>query len=107
LVSQPAIKSVRELKGKIVGISSRGGSNDLIMQMMLEKNGLVPNKDVTALIVGTQPKTVIALRTGRIAAALLTPPRTQREDSFDLNDSNSAKKGDSPPWIAALPRCVL
>jgi NitT/TauT family transport system substrate-binding protein len=75
LVSQPQIKSVQELKGKIVGISSRGGSNDLMMQMILQKNGLVPNKDVTTLIVGAQEETVIALRTGRIAAALLTPPR--------------------------------
>jgi NitT/TauT family transport system substrate-binding protein len=75
LVSQPQIKSVQELKGKIVGISSRGGSNDLMMQMILQKNGLIPNKDVTTLIVGAQEETVIALRTGRIAAALLTPPR--------------------------------
>ena len=75
LVSQPQIKSVQELKGKIVGISSRGGSNDLMMQIILQKNGLVPNKDVTTLIVGAQEETVIALRTGRIAAALLTPPR--------------------------------
>jgi NitT/TauT family transport system substrate-binding protein len=75
LVSQPQIKSVQELKGKIVGISSRGGSNDLMMQMILQKNGLAPNKDVTTLIVGAQEETVIALRTGRIAGALLTPPR--------------------------------
>ena len=39
------IKSVIELKGKVVGISSRGGSNDLMMQMILQKNGLAPNKD--------------------------------------------------------------
>jgi NitT/TauT family transport system substrate-binding protein len=75
LVSQPQIKSVQDLKGKIVGISSRGGSNDLMMQMILQKNGLAPNKDVTTIIVGAQEETVIALRTGRIAAALLTPPR--------------------------------
>jgi NitT/TauT family transport system substrate-binding protein len=75
LISQPQIKSVQELKGKTVGISSRGGSNDLIMQMILQKNGLAPNKDVTTIIVGAQNETVIALRTGLIAAALLTPPR--------------------------------
>jgi len=75
LMSQPQIKSVQDLKGKIVGISSRGGSNDLMMQMILQKNGLAPNKDVTTLIVGAQEETVIALRTGRIAGALLTPPR--------------------------------
>jgi NitT/TauT family transport system substrate-binding protein len=75
LVSQPQIKSVQDLKGKIVGISSRGGSNDLMMQLILQKNGLAPNKDVTTIIVGAQAETVIALQTGRIAAALLTPPR--------------------------------
>ncbi|HSE90396.1 MAG TPA: ABC transporter substrate-binding protein, partial [Candidatus Binatia bacterium] len=35
LVSQAQIKSVQDLKGKIVGISSRGGSNDLMMQLIL------------------------------------------------------------------------
>ena len=75
LISQPQIKSVQDLKGKIVGISSRGGSNDLMMQMILQKNGLAPNKDVSTIIVGAQEETVLALRTKLIAAALLTPPR--------------------------------
>ncbi len=75
LISQPQLKSVEDLKGKIVGISSRGGSNDLMLQMILQKNGLTPNKDVTVIIVGAQEESVIALRTGRIAAALITPPR--------------------------------
>ena len=75
LISQPQIKSIQELKGKIVGISSRGGSNDLMMQMILQKNGLAPNKDVSTIIVGAQEETVLALRTKLIAAALLTPPR--------------------------------
>jgi NitT/TauT family transport system substrate-binding protein len=75
LMSQPQIKSVQDLKGKVVGISSRGGSNDLMLQMILQKNGLTPNKDVTVIIVGAQEESVIALRTGRIAAALITPPR--------------------------------
>jgi NitT/TauT family transport system substrate-binding protein len=75
LISQPQIKSVQDLKGKVVGISSRGGSNDLMLQMILQKNGVVPNKDITIIIVGAQEESVIALRTGRIAAALITPPR--------------------------------
>jgi ABC-type nitrate/sulfonate/bicarbonate transport system substrate-binding protein len=75
LISQPQIKSISDLKGKIVGISSRGGSNDLITQMILNKNGLAPNKDVTLIIIGGQDDAALALRTGRIAAALLTPPR--------------------------------
>ena len=61
---------MQDLKGKIVGISSRGGSNDdLMLQIILQKNGLAPNKDVTVIIVGAQEESVIALRNGRIAAA--------------------------------------
>ncbi len=75
LVAQPQIRSVQDLKGKIVGISSRGGSIDLLTQIILQKNGLTPNKDVTSIVVGGQEDTALALRAGRIAAALLTPPR--------------------------------
>ncbi|HYJ16265.1 MAG TPA: ABC transporter substrate-binding protein, partial [Candidatus Limnocylindria bacterium] len=46
-----------------------------LTQLMVQKHGLVPNKDVTSLVIGGQEDTVLALRTGRIAAALLTPPR--------------------------------
>jgi NitT/TauT family transport system substrate-binding protein len=76
LMAQAGIKSVQDLRGKVVGISSRGGSNDLMLQMILQKNGLAPNRDVTVIIIGAQEESVIALRTGRIAAALITPPRT-------------------------------
>src|SRR5919106_3723447 len=75
LIAQPQIKSVADLKGKHIGISSRGGAVDLLTQLIVQKNGLAPNKDVISLVVGGQEDTVLALRTGRIAAALLTPPR--------------------------------
>ncbi|MGZ9214514.1 MAG: ABC transporter substrate-binding protein [Candidatus Binatia bacterium] len=75
MVALKEIRSIAELKGKYVGISSRGGAVDLLTQLMVQKHGLTPNKDVTSLVVGGQEDTVLALRTGRIAAALLTPPR--------------------------------
>jgi NitT/TauT family transport system substrate-binding protein len=75
MIARPEIRSVQDLKGKLVGISSRGGSIDLLTQIILQKNGLAPNKDATSIVVGGQEETVLALRAGRIAAALLTPPR--------------------------------
>jgi NitT/TauT family transport system substrate-binding protein len=75
LIAQPQIRSVQDLKGKNVGISSRGGAIDLLTQLIVQKHGLVPNKDVISLVVGGQEDTILALRAGRIAAALLTPPR--------------------------------
>lgn len=75
LVAQPDIKSIQQLKGKLIGISSRGGAVDLLTQLILSQNGLTPNKDATLLVIGTPEELIIALRTGRIAACLLTPPR--------------------------------
>lgn len=75
LVAQPEIKAIPQLKGKLIGISSRGGAVDLLTQMILTQNGLTPNKDATLLVIGTPEEMAMALRTGRIAACLLTPPR--------------------------------
>jgi NitT/TauT family transport system substrate-binding protein len=75
LVAVPEIKTVQQLKGKIVGISSRGGAVDLLTQLILTHHGLTPNKDVTLLVIGTPEELALALRTGRIAACLLSPPR--------------------------------
>src|SRR6266545_5740123 len=43
LVGQPDIKAVPQLKGKVVGISSRGGAVDLLTQLILTQHGLTPN----------------------------------------------------------------
>lgn len=75
LVSVPEIKSIQQLKGKAVGISSRGGAIDLLMQTILTQHGLTPHKDVNLLVVGTPEETMLAMKTGRVAAGLFTPPR--------------------------------
>lgn len=75
LVSQPQIRSIQQLKGKVLGISSRGGAVDLLTQLILTKNGLTPNKDATLLVVGSPEEMVISLKAGLVSAALFTPPR--------------------------------
>jgi NitT/TauT family transport system substrate-binding protein len=75
LVGQRDIKSVEQLKGKVVGISSRGGAVDLLTQLILTIHGLTPNKDVTSIVIGTPEELATALRAGVVAACLLSPPR--------------------------------
>jgi NitT/TauT family transport system substrate-binding protein len=77
LVARPEIQSISQLKGKTIGISSRGGAIDLITQLILTKNGVTPNKDATLMVIGSQGELMIALKTGLIAAALITPPQQQ------------------------------
>src|SRR5215813_4455026 len=96
LVGAPEIKSVQQLKGKVVGISSRGGAVDLLTQLILTHHGLTPNKDVTSLVIGTPEELALALRTGRIAACLLSPPR--QLILFREGFSKVAYSGDYLPY---------
>jgi NitT/TauT family transport system substrate-binding protein len=74
LVSQPDINSVNQLKNKIIGLSSRGGLLEQLTGIILERNGLRPDKDVSLIVVGKQSEIVLALKARRIDAALVNSP---------------------------------
>jgi ABC-type nitrate/sulfonate/bicarbonate transport system substrate-binding protein len=73
MVGAPGVNSIQEVKGKPVGISSRGGLHDVSMRRILAQSGVDPGQ-VTILTVGGQGPMFTAIKTGRIAAGLLNPP---------------------------------
>jgi NitT/TauT family transport system substrate-binding protein len=76
LMADPKIQSFPQLQGKPVAISTRGGTFEHITRLILERNGLDPDKDVTILALGRQDDLYLALKAGRIAAAIFSPPRS-------------------------------
>ncbi len=73
LVATPAINSIAELKGKVIGISSRGGLHDVTVRSMLQQSGVDPAQASLLTIVG-QGAMLAAIKSGHIAAGLLNPP---------------------------------
>jgi NitT/TauT family transport system substrate-binding protein len=73
MVGAPGIQSIQEVKGKPLGISSRGGLHDVSMRRILTKSGVDPAQ-VTVLTVGGQGAMFAAVKSGRIAGGLLNPP---------------------------------
>ena len=73
LVGSPAIKSIGDLRGKTVALSSRGGLQDIIMRRLLAKSKIDPSQ-VTMVTIAGQMALIAAVKTGRVAAALLNPP---------------------------------
>jgi NitT/TauT family transport system substrate-binding protein len=74
LVTSANIKRVEDLKGKIFGISSFGGTPHSEAVMILRKYGMSPEKDVTILQIGGSSSRYGALESGSIHAAMLVPP---------------------------------
>jgi len=73
LVGGPGIHSISDVKGKIVALSSRGGLQDIIMRRMLAKTKIDPSQ-ITMVTIPGQMALITAVKTGRVAAALLNPP---------------------------------
>ncbi len=74
LVTAPSVKRVEDLKGKIFGISSFGGTPHSEAVTILRKYGMNPEKDVTFLQIGGSASRYTALEGGSIQAAMLVPP---------------------------------
>ena len=73
LVGAPSITTISDLKGKVLAISSRGGLQDIIMRRILAQSKIDPSQ-VTIVTIPGQSAMISALKTGRIAAAMLNPP---------------------------------
>lgn len=73
LVTSPDIKKVEDLKGKIIGISSFGGTPHSEALMILRKYGLNPDS-VTFMQIGGSSSRYAALESNSIHAAMLVPP---------------------------------
>ncbi len=85
LVTKPEIKSLAELKGKIFGTTTFGGSQHLAALRLLQKAGLNPEKDITTVIGGDVPAQLQSLVSGVIQLAALSPPTViLARDKFKL-----------------------
>ena len=74
-----------QLKGKTVAVSRVGSSSDFATRYTLEKYGLVPDKDVAILQIGSQPARFSALESGRIHGVMIAIPLTARAAKLGLN----------------------
>jgi NitT/TauT family transport system substrate-binding protein len=84
LYAKPEIRSVSELDGRKVGVSSIGSGPDLLLRDLLRKRIADGGKKVTILAVGGGGERLAALQTGVVDAAILASPFTlsAKEEGF-------------------------
>jgi NitT/TauT family transport system substrate-binding protein len=71
-----SIQRPDQLKGKALAVSRYGSSSDFAVRFALDKYGLVPQKDVRILEIGTQPDRFAALAAGRVQGVMLEVPQS-------------------------------
>jgi len=74
LVTAPDIKSVEDLRGKPVGVTSLGGGLEYgLREILIQKGGLNPDRDVRTVSLG-MPDQIAGLMAGSLQGAMLVPP---------------------------------
>jgi len=85
----PEIRTIDDLRGKQVGISSVGGSADTATRLSMRHFGLDPDKDISIIPMGSLQNRTAGLQNGAIQAAPANPPDSivlQREGFRALFD---------------------
>ena len=74
--ARPELKDVAALKGKVLGVMTKGASSDHAAVALLKRNNLQPGQDVKFLYLGGVREVLAALERGIVSAGVLSAPTT-------------------------------
>lgn len=74
LIAQPELKTLKDLKGKTLGISSFGATPDVGARLMIKQAGIDPEKDIKILALGSDAARLTALKQRIVDVVVISPP---------------------------------
>ena len=74
LMSKPDIRSIKELKGKVLGVATLTSGESFLSRRLLKDAGIDVEKEITLRVIGNTPDRLQALRAGVVDATTLTTP---------------------------------
>jgi ABC-type nitrate/sulfonate/bicarbonate transport system substrate-binding protein len=96
VMAAPEIKTVADLKGKLVGVTRFGASTDFGMRMLLSKYGLEAAKDVPFIQIGGMPELAAALSKKTVSAAPMSQPMVYLAQQAGMRMIANLAKEDIP-----------
>jgi NitT/TauT family transport system substrate-binding protein len=74
LVGKPEFKSVKDLKGRTIGVGSYGSTPDIVARMVVKHFGIDPEKEIKVLALGSDGARLAALKEGVVDVIIVAPP---------------------------------
>jgi NitT/TauT family transport system substrate-binding protein len=112
LMSRPEIRSIKELKGKVLGVATLTSGESFLSRRLLKDAGIDADKEMTLRVIGNTPDRLQALRAGAVDATTLTLPADilaerlgLRRLAFmgDMLESINGGYGVSDRWLQQRP----
>jgi NitT/TauT family transport system substrate-binding protein len=109
LKAMPSFRSIADLKGKKIGVSSPGSSTNMVVNLLLTRAGLKPG-DVSFVGVGTSAGALSAFRSGQIdAISNVDPVMTMLEQKSEIRIIGDTRtlKGSQEVFGGPMPASCL
>ena len=74
LVARPEIKTMKDLRGKTLGVSAYGATTDVVARLMIRHFDIDPEKEIKVIALGADRARLSALKEGLIHVAAVSPP---------------------------------
>jgi len=74
LIARPEYKTLKELKGRTLAVSTFGATSDVAARMMFRQAGVDPEKELKIVFLGGERTRYTALKEGIVQVAVLSPP---------------------------------
>jgi ABC-type nitrate/sulfonate/bicarbonate transport system substrate-binding protein len=74
LIARSEVKSVKDLRGRTIGIGNFGGTDEVVARMMFKHFGIDPKREVKMIAVGPDRAWSAALKENLVAASIIAPP---------------------------------
>lgn len=74
LMSRPEIRSIKELRGRVLGVATLTSGESFLSRRLLKDAGIDADKEMTLRVIGNTPDRLQALRAGAVDATTLTVP---------------------------------
>ena len=112
LMSRPEVRSLKDLKGKVLGVASLTSGESFLSRRLLKEAGIDAEKEMVLRVIGNTPDRLVALRSGVVDATTLTVPADIQAENFGLRrlafmgealESITGGLGVSDRWLQQRP----
>jgi NitT/TauT family transport system substrate-binding protein len=99
---KPEIRSMADLKGKVLAVTVPGATTDFAARVLLQQAGLSPGKDVKLIFLKGMPEILAGIMQGNADAGIFTSPTTLKARQAGLKELINVTEKNIPMIHAAF-----
>lgn len=99
LIARAEYKTLKDLKGKTVGIANFGGTDEVLSKLILKGQGIDPERELKFIALGTDRARLAALKEGLVDVAIISPPGDTLGRQMGFNVLTRAHEHFNFPFI--------